>query len=155
MKCALRLGALDLIKPLKWWTDWWENKCCKIITTGKNGDMQVKHCPSTPNMTLPGDPHSASCAQCGNTGKPWRASFIHVPLGAARGTRRKKRRTALTREVIFHRGTSSPAFQRKEAPSLPQQGCTNHHLQPMGNCHNLQLLFSNKPRFKPSSPVSS
>lgn len=85
-------------------------------------------------------------------GSPEGRSFIHVPLSAGCVTRRKKVRTILTREVIFHIGTSSPAFKKKkEDPSLPQQGCTNHHLQRMGNCHNLQLLFPNKLRFKTSS----
>lgn len=87
------------------------------------------------------------------SGSPEGTALMHVPLIAACISRRKIR-IILTGQDTNHMGISSPAFKKKkEYPSLPQQQCTNHRLQPMRNHGNLKLLFfPNELLFKMNLP---
>lgn len=64
-------------------------------------------------------------------------------LLVARITSRKKEDNSyLDKEDTFHIGILSSAFKKKkEGPSLSQQQCTNHHVQPVRNLHSLTLVL--------------
>lgn len=124
----------------------WNMSSIKVSTKSRVWDVQVNK------------EHSSEIV-----GKLWGGSFTHDDLAQLVTSQKKGDRALCTREGTFHIGLS--AFKRrKEDPLQPQQQCTNHHLQPMRNHHNLTFSFSGKllsrstlPRLllKPNKSLSS
>ena len=79
---------------------------------------------------------------------------MHIPLTVFYITIRKNDGVILTREDIFHKRISPPAFKKKkDDPSVPLQQCANRCLPPLRNCHNFKLsFFSSTLLFKTALP---